>query len=321
MTPAHPAAPVLATDAPLSIVVNCASGRPDTKAACAAATAVFEAAGRPFTLRWIDAPDRHAALVAEAADEALARGGALIGAGGDGTLNSVAAAAHARGLPFGALAQGTFNLFCRDHGIPLDPAAGARALLRARPTPVQVGRVGDRIFLVNASLGLYPELLEDRERCKARYGRSRAVAFGAGLWTLVRTRGSLRLDVDDDGSRRQLRTPSLFVGNNRLQLDRIGIGDVDPTRDDTLTAVVLRPIGWLALLGLALRGALGRLGESTDVDSFEFRRLAVAPRGQRRVKVATDGEVDWCATPVVFDVSPVPLWLLAPVAEDREAGA
>ena len=33
------------------------------------------------------------------------------------------------------------------------------------------------------------------------------------------------------------------------------------------------------------------------------------------------GEVDWCRAPVVFDVSPVPLWLLAPVAEVRETGA
>ena len=42
----------------------------------------------------------------------------------------------------------------------------------ALPTwPVQVAAVNERIFLVNASVGLYPGLLEDREAYKARFGR------------------------------------------------------------------------------------------------------------------------------------------------------
>lgn len=31
------------------------------------------------------------------------------------------------------------------------------------PMPVQVGTINDRVFLVNASLGVDPELLQDRE--------------------------------------------------------------------------------------------------------------------------------------------------------------
>ena len=63
-----------------------------------------------------------------------------------------------------------------------------RALTPCAPTPkpVQVAGVNDRVFLVNASLGLYPDLLEDREAYKARFGRSRWVAFVAGCATLLR---------------------------------------------------------------------------------------------------------------------------------------
>ena len=39
--------------------------------------------------------------------------------------------------------------------------AAARALLSAHPTPVQVGQVNGRLFLVNASLGMYPQLLQE----------------------------------------------------------------------------------------------------------------------------------------------------------------
>jgi len=46
--------------------------------------------------------------------------------------------------------------------------AATRALLTAEIQPAQVGFVNDRIFLINASVGLYPQLLEDREAFKQR---------------------------------------------------------------------------------------------------------------------------------------------------------
>ena len=159
--------------APLSIVLNAGSGREDADAACSLITAAVEAAGRKHTIHRIDAPDRHATVVAEAVDAAQRQGGALVAAGGDGTLSSVAAQAVSRGLVFGVLPLGTFNLFARTHGVPPDLPDAARALLRAAPAPVQVGRVGGRTFLVNAALGMYPAMLEDRERFKAEHGRSR----------------------------------------------------------------------------------------------------------------------------------------------------
>jgi len=61
------------------------------------------------------------------------------------------------------------------NGIRQDIQAPTRALLNARVEPVQVGRLNDQVFLVNASLGLYPHLLEDREAAKEVHGRSRVV--------------------------------------------------------------------------------------------------------------------------------------------------
>ena len=43
-------------------------------------------------------------------------------------------------------------------------------------------------------------------------------------------------------------------------------------------------------------------------------------RGPRRVKVATDGEIGWAEMPLLFRVSPEPLWLIRPdVAPELEA--
>ena len=89
---------------------------------------------------------------------------------------------------------------------------------------MQVAAINDRVFLVNASLGLYPDLLEDREAYKARFGRSRWVAFVAACATLLRAQRQLRLHIEMGGTVRDVRTLTLFVGNNRLQLQQFGAG-------------------------------------------------------------------------------------------------
>ena len=58
--------------------------------------------------------------------------------------------------------------------------------------PVQAGLINDRIFFVNASVGLYPQLLEDREAYKRHYGRSRLIAVWSALVTLLHQSRQLR---------------------------------------------------------------------------------------------------------------------------------
>jgi diacylglycerol kinase family enzyme len=242
-----------------------------------------------------------------------------VAVGGDGTINAVAQAAHAAGCPMGVVPQGTFNYFARTHGIPTETADATRALLHAATVPVQVGLVNDRVFLVNASLGLYPELLQDREAYKARFGRSRLVAFGAAVATLLSPHRQLRLRIEGgSGGAREIITPTLFVANNRLQLEQVGLPQASALDQGCLAAVTAQPIGALAMLGLLWRGVQGRLGEADTVSSSTFHRLIVWPRlalGRRMIKVALDGELCWMRSPVEFRVAPRPLLLLKPVGE------
>ena len=219
----------------------------------------------------------------------------------------------------GVVAQGTFNYFARSHGLPTDPAQAIDTLLRCTPVPVQVATVNGELFLVNASLGLYPELLQDREAYKSRFGRSRWVALLSTLATLVHEHRQLGLHIEQGGAVRRLRTPTLFVGNNRLQLEQVGLPQAQALEAGRLAGVVLRPIGTLAMLWLLLRGAFGKLGDADTVESFEFQRIVVRhwhPFGPRRVMVACDGEVSWMRGPLEFKVSPTPLYLLKPSAHE-----
>jgi diacylglycerol kinase family enzyme len=316
-TPAQPTSgPAIDPGERLLFIINAASGRHDPEVTRADIEGALQAAGRTAELRFTNPVDL-ARVAREGAVAAFARRSAVVAVGGDGTINAVARAAHAQGCAMGVVPQGTFNYFARTHDLPTETGEATAALLDAAPVPVQVGLVNDQLFLVNASLGLYPELLQDREAYKARFGRSRLVAFVSALITLLGSHRQLRLRIEHGSVTRSVNTPTLFVGNNRLQLEQVGLREAPDLDAGRIAAVMLRPIGALAMLGLVWRGAMGTLGEADSVESFEFQRMVVRTRRalhRRGVKVAVDGEVGWMHPPLVFQVSDRALYLLKPQA-------
>ena len=301
-------------DSPIYIVANAASGSGDAARAHEQIAQVLEAQGRRHEFLLIDDPERVPAVAREAAERAARGGGIVVAAGGDGTINAVAHATLATGRPFGIVPQGTFNYTSRAHSIPADPAEATQTLLDGQLQPIQVGTLNERIFLVNASLGLYPELMEDREALKRQYGRRRSIALWAGLMSLLRNRRQLSLEIAVDGQQEHIRTPTLFVGNNPLQLEQVGLPEAEDVQHRRLAAVIVRPVSTTQLVWLAFQGALGRLGEDDRVRNFAFERMTVVParRTATAVKVAIDGEIYWIRPPLTFALAPRPLWLFVP---------
>lgn len=291
--------------------------------------------GRP--LRW-HVPPEGALLPLQARAAALAArsdGGVVVAMGGDGTINAVVQAARLHGQPVAVLPMGTFNYFARQQGLPdeLDAAiaALARALREQALRPVQLGDVNGQAFLVNASLGLYPRLLAEREQATRRFGRTRAVAVAAGVATLLRPLPQRRMGLTarlPDGSvaRSVSDVSTLFVGNNALQLANVGVPEADQVRHGALGAVLLPPASRWQMARLVWRMALGRIADEPWVQHLACEGLEVRdPSGrQTSVMVAFDGERRRMALPIRFGVADRPLWLVAgpqpqPTAEAEAA--
>ena len=306
-------------DATFFIALNAGSGHSETDERRSTIETVLRAAGRHFELTMIDEPGTIDEIAARLAKQAADSCGVLVAAGGDGTINAVARQAVAHGCQFGVLPQGTFNYFGRTHGIPEDLSEAVHALLAARVHPVQVGVINDRVFLVNASIGLYPKMLEEREADKKQFGRSRLVAALSALKTLLSPHQRLRLVLQIDGKPQRLRTATFFVGNNRLQMEQIGIPPLsDALEDGRLAAVAPRTKGKLGMLWLMLHGALGRMGRLSQADeltTFSFKQMQVKVRTlsrRRQIKVATDGEITMMDNPLKIHVMDEQLLLLKP---------
>jgi diacylglycerol kinase family enzyme len=308
--------------APLQFVINAASGSHEPAATRQVIEDALQLYGRAGKL-WFASPEQLPHVAQQAAAVAFAQHSAVVAVGGDGTINAVAQATHAMGCAMGVVPQGTFNYFARTHGLPADAMQALQTVLTCEAVPVQVGLINARVFLVNASLGLYPELLQDRETFKSRFGRSRLVAFGSALVTLFGAHRLLKLRIERAGKSHDIRTPTLFIGNNRLQLEQVGLPQASALDQGCLAAVMLRPIGWLTMFWLLLRGSFGTLGDADTVESFQFHHMVVKPRLDwhgLKVKVAFDGEVSWMRAPIEFRVSPTPLYLIKPHTEDGNTG-
>jgi diacylglycerol kinase family enzyme len=99
--------------------------------------------------------------VAALARRAVAGGADLLGvAGGDGTQALVAGIAAEHGLPFLVISAGTRNHFALDLGLDReDPATCLDALTDGEELRIDLGIIGDRTFVNNASFGAYAEVV------------------------------------------------------------------------------------------------------------------------------------------------------------------
>ncbi len=309
------------------VVLNPASGHSDSESARATIERLLNAASQRF--EFVEFRDGKALphAAASAAQKAKDSGGTLVACGGDGTINAVATAALAANVPLGVIPQGTFNYFGRAYGISSDLDQAVESMLASPPRPAHVGLVNDKVFLVNASIGLYPKVLEDRESWKRSLGRHRLVAIVAAMVTLLRDHRmlSLALKTEHDHSRHAVKTPTLIVCNNPIQLARLGIDDSGTVGNGQLMAITLAPISKLGLLKLILTGALGQLGAAMEVAAQRCVQLEASLGGRRfrrPIKVALDGEICRMSLPLQFAVAPTRLRLRAsgPASADGDPG-
>ena len=108
--------------------------------------------------------------IAAVATAATLRGADVIGmAGGDGSQAAAAAVAAEHNLPFVVVPAGTRNHFALDLGVDPDDVIGSLgAFFGGEERRVDLARVNGRVFVNNASMGLYGRLVQSRQYRQAK---------------------------------------------------------------------------------------------------------------------------------------------------------
>jgi diacylglycerol kinase family enzyme len=240
--------------------------------------------------------------VAALARQAVADGADLLGvAGGDGTQALVAGIAAEHDLPFLVISAGTRNHFAMDLGLDRDdPATCLDALTDGVEQRIDLGIIGDRTFVNNASFGAYAEVVESPAYRDDKTGTTLQI-----LPDLLSGHRGAKLSARA-GDTTVTAPQALLVSNDpyeisdvaglgrRARLDAGILGVIAVTVNNALQAVML------------LRGAKG---QGLSVLRAEE---VVVDADVPEIPVGIDGETVMMPTPVICTIRPKVLRVRVP---------
>ncbi|MGH3304612.1 MAG: diacylglycerol/lipid kinase family protein, partial [Streptosporangiaceae bacterium] len=240
--------------------------------------------------------------VAAVADEAVARGADLLGvAGGDGTQGLVAGVAARHGIPFMVITAGTRNHFAADLGLDRDdPAACLDALPDGVELQVDLGTVGGRAFVNNASFGAYAEVVD-----APAYRNDKLATTLDMLPALLQGERGARLRARAAGV--EINAPqALLVASNPY-----GTGDLAGlSRRARLDGGVLSVVG-IQVASARQAAGLFRGTHATGAIVLTARSVAVTADAAQ-IPVGVDGEAMSMAVPVECTIRPGALRVRVP---------
>jgi diacylglycerol kinase (ATP) len=220
------------------------------------------------------------------AAQAVADGAEVVAVfGGDGTTMQAASALVGTGVALGVIPGGTGNVLAGNLRIPAAPARAARALLRGRPRPFDLGRVerpdGSHYFAVACGAGYDARVMAATlAEHKRRWGMAAYVATTLRLMPAIRC-AAHRITVD--GVEYAAEAAMVLVANCGEVIPpfiRLRAG-IRPD-DGVLDVVVLRANG----LGQSVRAVWALLREAPELGGVPGA-LAAYARG-REVRVEAE---------------------------------
>jgi len=293
------------------VIINAGAGNPHIEDRSQELTALFRDGGIDADIRLARSGSDIDRLVREAVGQ---RPRLLVAAGGDGTISTAAAALAGTDITLGVLPFGTLNHFAKDLGIPLELEASVANIVQDNVIAVDVGEVNGHIFINNSSLGLYPDMVRDRERQQARLGRGKWRSLLWASLAVLRRFPFLTVRIDVDHTRRDFITPIVFIGNNEYRMEGFDIGARESLERGVLSIYIVKRQARVALVRLSLAALFGRLEQERDFEGITATELLIeTPRS--RLLVTTDGEVQPMSSPLHYRIRPRCLRVIVPRGE------
>jgi len=291
---------------PIAVILNSHSGAGKSEAARKRIGELCREAGRDVEITAARGGEelRRAVAAAIAAEPP-----AIVAAGGDGTVCSVADALAGRDLPLGVLPLGTLNHFAKDVGLPAGLDESVRVVLAGHTERVDVGEVNGRVFLNNTSLGLYPLIVRQRAQHRVHGPAKWIVAAFAALQEIRRHR-EITVRIVIDGKETVRRTPIVFVGNNRYHAGGRDLGSRESLQSGHLAIYVVKGRGRRHLLHLAAKMLAG-IGYRDELEVV-LTDAATIEAGPSRIELAVDGELEHFDAPLEYRIKPGALRVLVP---------
>jgi diacylglycerol kinase family enzyme len=226
----------------------------------------------------------------------------FVAAGGDGTIHHVAQPLINTEGRLAILPVGTVNHLAKDLKLPLDWRSAFDVAITGTPREIDVAHVNGTFFLNVLMLGLYPDMVREREKLRGHYGKFRAY-LRAGRLALKRFR-HVSIAFETPHHMEAVKSQFFGVAVNQYDMDSIGFVAPKLAFDHGRLAVYWLPktsrFHFLRIVARYLRGRM-RPGDTLRFFSTTNLRITSA---QKVLRVGMDGELIQLQTPVVITIVP-----------------
>ncbi|HEX8732735.1 MAG TPA: diacylglycerol kinase family protein, partial [Ktedonobacterales bacterium] len=253
-TVAHEYSPGVAAQA--RIIVNPASGGAQSESALNDLTETarwLTERGLPTELRLTRRPGHATELAHEAASAGYDM---VIAAGGDGTVNDVIQALAGYRTALGVLPMGTVNVWAREMGIGLSASEARETLLRGVRRRVDLGRAGQRYFLMMAGVGFDAEVARRVEQGRLKRFGLKMLEYLATVVSLSFTHRSEAIRITMGARKRSQQALMVIIGNTRLYGGAMTFTRRAVADDGALDVVVVGSGGIFHRIGVLSRALL-----------------------------------------------------------------
>jgi YegS/Rv2252/BmrU family lipid kinase len=252
-------------------------------------------------------PTEAAGHATRLAQDAARRGlEAVIACGGDGTVNEVANGLAKTETALAVVRGGTANVWAKEARLPKRPEAALRLLSDGDTRAIDLGRAGDRYFLLMAGVGFDAAIVREvSPSLKRRIGAAAYLLHGLRRAISYRARP---VDLAADGATLSDGLYWLLLGNTRSYGGLLNLTHRARADDERLDLCLLRKGGLLRLAWLAPWVLLGRHDRRPEVAYQPVTSLDVTTPG---LPVQADGDF-LGQTPMRFEVVPGALRVVLP---------
>lgn len=231
----------------------------------------------------------------------------VIAAGGDGTINEVINGLVGTQTALAALPIGTMNVWVRELGLPLQPRAAAETLLYARVRPIDLGRAGQRYFLLMAGVGFDAAVVNQvRSHEKRLLG---PFAYVLRALEVASSFQGARVRLTIDGRKLRRRMILMVIGNSQLYGGVIKITARASIDDGLLDLCIIKGNSLLSAPMRVFSIISGRHMLDPEIEYHRARTIKI--ESNQRLPVQVDGD-HIGDTPMTVEAVPGAIYALLP---------
>ena len=245
------------------------------------------------------------------ARKAVEDGADVLGiSGGDGSIGTVAKVAIENDLPMVVLPGGTRCHFARDIGMLPKQINDALSSFYGVERRIDVGKINDRVFMNNASFGVYADIVNNKEYRNNKITITRRVL----RQILSGNKKPYDLSIDNHGHKFN-KAIMVLIGVNRYNtINLMELGQRPRLDEGVLQINVLSKVTNQLIANVLRNASINQIEQTSSLEEFsqwETKKIEISGKG-KKVVVGVDGECEEYSSPVNVEIMPKALRLFVP---------